>query len=65
MPKTPHVERHFMAGEVVRDVVIGIIYDGRRADVKAETHVTRRSRIIRLLLPRSLNSSARRACRFR
>src|SRR3984893_7669152 len=24
MPQTPHVERHFTAGEVVRDVVIGM-----------------------------------------
>jgi len=24
MPKTPHVERHFTAGERVRDVVIGM-----------------------------------------
>src|ERR1700687_3491124 len=24
MPQTPHIERHFTAGEVVRDVVIGM-----------------------------------------
>ena len=24
MPQTPHVERHFTSGEVVRDVVIGM-----------------------------------------
>ena len=24
MPQTPHVERHFTAGEIVRDVVIGM-----------------------------------------
>ena len=24
MPQTPHVEKHFMAGEMVRDIVIGM-----------------------------------------
>ena len=24
MPQTPHIERHFTSGEVVRDVVIGM-----------------------------------------
>ncbi|HEY8284054.1 MAG TPA: iron transporter, partial [Chloroflexota bacterium] len=24
MPQTPHVERHFTAGETVRDIVIGM-----------------------------------------
>ena len=24
MPQTPHIERHFTAGDVVRDVVIGM-----------------------------------------
>jgi hypothetical protein len=24
MPQTPHIERHFTAGEIVRDIVIGM-----------------------------------------
>jgi len=49
MPQTPHTERHFTAGEVVRDVVIGMS-DGLTVPFAlAALFVTWRRRDLRLL----------------